>query len=132
MTLRKYVKLWGAAGAPNFFFFCPNFFYYFALLPPPKAVVSKLGAGGAPTGAPKAPKGGAHGATEQMTFLNLGLDIPLLIKILIPLIISYYSNKLVVSQLRICKSIPPPLLRSGHLDIKEAQCAETKDGRKIS
>ena len=26
----------------------------------------------------------------------------------------------------------PPLLRSGHLDIKDAQCAEDKDGRKIS
>ena len=35
---------------------------------------------------------------------------------------------LVVSQLRICR---PPLLRSGHLDINDAQCAENKYGRKI-
>ena len=39
----------------------------------------------------------------------------------------------VVFQLRICR--PPPLLyplRSGHLDIKDAQCAETKDVLKMS
>ena len=29
-------------------------------------------------------------------------------------------------------SPPPPFLRSGHLDIKDAQCAETKDVLKIS
>ena len=27
---------------------------------------------------------------------------------------------------------PSPHLRSGHVDIKDAQCAENKDGRKIS
>ena len=37
---------------------------------------------------------------------------------------------LAVSQLRICR--PPPPVRSGHLNIKYAQCAENKDGRKIS
>ena len=35
----------------------------------------------------------------------------------------------VVSQLRICR---PRLLRSGHLDIKDAQCVETKDALKKS
>ena len=34
-----------------------------------------------------------------------------------------------VSQLRICRPTP---LRSGHLDIRDMQCAETKDGHKIS
>ena len=39
--------------------------------------------------------------------------------------------KWVVFHLRICR--PPPLsLRSGHLDIKDEQCSENKDGRKIS
>ena len=43
---------------------------------------------------------------------------------------SYYnfSNHLTLSQLRICR---PPPLRSGHLDIRDAQCAETKDRLKI-
>jgi len=42
----------------------PNFiFHVFIRSPPPKAAVSQMGAGGAPTGAPKAPKGGAEGAT---------------------------------------------------------------------
>ena len=27
---------------------------------------------------------------------------------------------------------PPPRLKSGHLDIKDAQCAKKYDGRKIS
>ena len=38
----------------------------------------------------------------------------------------------VVSQLRICRPPPPPLLRSSHLDIKDTQCAETKDVLKIA
>ena len=37
-----------------------------------------------------------------------------------------------VSQLRMCRPLPPPPLRSGHIDIKDAQRAETKDGREIS
>ena len=44
----------GAEGAPNIF----N-----SLSPPPKAAVAQMGAAGALTGAPKAPKGGAEGAT---------------------------------------------------------------------
>ena len=36
---------------------------FFFLSPPPKAAVSQMGAAGAPTGSPKAPKGGAHSAT---------------------------------------------------------------------
>ena len=36
-----------------------------------------------------------------------------------------------MSQLRICRPNLLPL-RRGHLDIKDAQCAENKDGRKIS
>ena len=35
----------------------------------------------------------------------------------------------VVSQLQICN--PPPPLRSGHLDIKDEQCAKKNDGPKI-
>ena len=35
-------------------------FYLFILSPPPKAAVSQMGA---PTAAPKAPKGGAEGST---------------------------------------------------------------------
>ena len=38
-------EIWGADGAPIFFI----------LKPPPKAAVSRMGATGAPTGAPKAP-----------------------------------------------------------------------------
>ena len=37
--------------------------------------------------------------------------------------------KQVVSQLGICR---PPPLRSSYLDIKDAQCAEKKDGRETS
>ena len=48
-------EIWGTTGAPNFFL---TF-----LSPPPKAAVSQMGAAGAPTGAPKALKGGAQGAT---------------------------------------------------------------------
>ena len=36
-----------------------------------------------------------------------------------------------LSQLRICRP-PRPLIRNGHLAIKDAQCAENKDGLKIS
>ena len=43
-----------------------------------------------------------------------------------------YTKYRALSQLRICRNPPLPLLRSGHLDIKDAQCAENKDGRKIS
>ena len=35
-----------------------------------------------------------------------------------------------LSQVRICRPFPP--LRSDNLDMKDAQCAETKDERKIS
>ena len=45
-------------GHPKFFFLS-----FLFLSPPPKAAVSQMGAAGAPTGALKAPKGGAHGAT---------------------------------------------------------------------
>ena len=37
-----------------------------------------------------------------------------------------------LSQLRIYRPPSPPPLKSGHLDIKDVQCAENKDGRKIS
>ena len=40
----------------------PNYFLLI-LSPPLKAAVSQMGAVSAPTGAPKAPKGGAEGAT---------------------------------------------------------------------
>ena len=36
-----------------------------------------------------------------------------------------------LSQLRIWRPPPPPL-KGGHLDIKDTQCAENKDGRTIS
>ena len=49
----------------------------------------------------------------------------------LPLITSERSERRVVSQLRICRP-PPPSLKSGHLDIKDAQCAETKDVLKKS
>ena len=60
MTLRKFLKLWapqappkkGAEGDP-IFFFTPKLFHVFLLLPPAKAAVSKMGAGGAQTRAPK-------------------------------------------------------------------------------
>ena len=44
-----------------------NFFFFFSLFlsPPLKAAVSQMGAAGAPTGAPKAPKGGVEG-TEML------------------------------------------------------------------
>ena len=76
----KLVKtIWGAVGAPIFKFFIaagggvncrpvwgpsgtPNFSFYFVLSPPPKAAVSQIGTGGASTGAPKAPEGGAEDA----------------------------------------------------------------------
>ena len=45
---------WGAPGAPN---------SYYCLSPPPKAAASQMGGSGAPTGAPRAPKGGARDAT---------------------------------------------------------------------
>ena len=60
----------GAEGTPNFFFFCPNLLSSLCLLPPPKAAVFKLGATGAPTRAPKAPKGGARGATPPEGEVN--------------------------------------------------------------
>ena len=47
---------WGAPGNPFFFLLQYS-------LPPPKAAVSKMDAGGTPTGAPKAPIGDAKGAT---------------------------------------------------------------------
>ena len=53
----------GAPGAPNMGRpQRPNFFFIF-LSPPPKAVVAQMGAAGALTGALKASKGGAEGAT---------------------------------------------------------------------
>ena len=42
-----------------------------------------------------------------------------------------FGAQSVVSQLRICRPPPSPL-RSGHLDIKDAQWPENKDGRKVS
>ena len=45
----------------------PKFFIFFVasiLSPPPKAAVSRMDAAGTPTAAPKAPKGGAGGATS--------------------------------------------------------------------
>ena len=36
---------------------------------------------------------------------------------------------LALSQLRICRTLPP--LRNGYLDVKDAQCAETEVGGKI-
>ena len=38
----------------------------------------------------------------------------------------WFPERWVLSQLRICKHPPPPSLRSGHLDMKDAQCVLKK------
>ena len=43
----------------------------------------------------------------------------------------YASNKLLALSQSKDMQIPPPPLRRGHLDIKDAQCVKNKDGRKI-
>ena len=46
-------------------------------------------------------------------------------------IIIIYINDMDVSQLRICKPTPTATLKSGHHNIKDAQCVKKNDGRKF-